>query len=181
MKKFFSVYVFFLFALGSSAQFTTGSLKASGLTCAMCTKAVNVALEKVPFVKEVKVNIKDQEYKLVFKEENNIDFDALSKAVEDAGFSVASLKVTGKFSGVVAEKDKHAEINGINLHFLNGNKEELNGEKTVTIVDRNFLSSKEFKKHTSASKHPCVQNGKADDCCTKDGIKENARVYHVII
>ncbi len=181
MKKFFSAYIFLLFTLGSLAQFTAGSLKASGLTCAMCTKAVNVALEKVPFVKEVKVNIKDQEYKLVFKDENNIDFDALSKAVEDAGFSVASLKVTGNFSGIVAEKDKHAELNGINFHFLNGNKEELNGEKTVTIVDKNFLSAKEFKKYTASSKHPCVQNGKSGDCCVKDGIKENERVYHVII
>ena len=181
MKTFFSACIFLLFALASSGQFTGGSLKASGLTCAMCTKAVNVALEKVPFVKEVKVNIKEQEYKLVFKEGNNIDFDALSKAVEDAGFSVASLKITGNFSGVVAEKDKHAELNGINLHFLNGNKEELNGEKTVTVLDKNFLSAKEFKKYTSASKHPCVQNGKSDECCTKDGIKENTRVYHVII
>jgi copper chaperone CopZ len=181
MKNFFSACIFLFFAVASNSQFTSGSLKASGLTCAMCTKAVNVALEKVPFVKEVKVNIKDQEYKLVFKEENNIDFDALSKAVEDAGFSVASLKVTGKFSGVVAEKDTHAELNGINLHFLNSSKEELSGEKTVTIVDKNFLSAKEFKKYTSAFKHPCVLNGKADDCCTKEGIKENTRVYHVII
>ena len=181
MKTFFSSCIFLFFTIASSGQFTAGSLKASGLTCAMCTKAVNVALEKVPFVKEVKVNIKDQEYKLVFKDENNIDFDALSKAVEDAGFSVASLKVTGNFTGVVAEKDRHAELNGINLHFLNGNKEELSGEKTITIVDKNFLSAKEFKKYASASKHPCVLNGKADECCTKEGIKEDARVYHVII
>ena len=181
MKTFFSACIFLSFAITSLGQFTAGSLKASGLTCAMCTRAVNVALEKVLFVKEIKVNIKEQEYKLVFNDGSNVDFDALSKAVEDAGFSVASLKVTGNFSGIVAEKDKHAELNGIILHFLNGNKEELNGEKTVTIVDKNFLSAKEFKKYTSASKHPCVLNGKADDCCTKDGIKENARVYHVII
>ena len=181
MKKFFSAFIFLFIAIASNSQFTTGSLKASGLTCAMCTKAVNVALEKVPFVKEVKVNIKDQEYKLVFKEENNIDFDALSKAVEDAGFSVASLKVTGNFSGVIAEKDKHTELNGINLHFLNGNKQELSGEKTITIVDKNFLSAKEFKKYTASSKHPCVQSGKGSDCCIKEGMTENARVYHVII
>ena len=181
MKKIFSACLFLLFAIGSSGQFIAGSLKASGLTCAMCTKAVNVALEKVPFVKEVKVNIKDQEYKLVFKEENNIDFDALSKAVEDAGFSVASLKVTGKFAGIVAEKDKHAELNGINLHFLNGNKEELSGEKTITIVDKNFLSAKEFKKYANTTKHTCVQTGTSGDCCTKEGIAAHERVYHVII
>ena len=181
MKRFLLLYIFSVCVTTSFGQFTGASLKASGLTCAMCSKAVNVALEKVPFVKEVKANIKTQEYKLTFKEGNNVDFDALSKAVEDAGFSVASLKVTATFSGVMAEKDTHAEFNGINLHFLNGDKQELDGEKTVTLVDKNFLSAKEFKKYTASSKHQCVQNGKADECCTKDGIKENTRVYHVII
>jgi len=64
---------------------------------------------------------------------------------------------------------------------LNGNNEELAGEKTITIVDKNFLSAKEFKKYASASKHACVQTGKADDCCTKEGVAANTRVYHVII
>ena len=181
MKKILSAIVVLFFVTASYSQFTKATLKASGLTCAMCSKAVHVALEKIPFVKEVKANIKTQEYALVFTGGNNIDFDALSKAVEDAGFSVASLKVTGNFSDVKAEKDKHASISGVNLHFLNGTSEVMNGEKTFTIVDKNFLSAKDFKKYTVSSKHPCVQNGKAGDCCAKDGIKENERVYHVII
>ncbi len=181
MKKIISAAVVLFFVTASYSQFTKATLKASGLTCAMCSKAVNVALEKIPFVKEVKVNIKTQEYALVFAEGNHVDFDALSKAVEDAGFSVASLKVTGNFLEVKAEKDKHASISGINFHFLNGSSEVLNGEKTFTIVDKNFLSAKDFKKYTLSSKHPCVQNGKSGDCCAKDGIKENERIYHVII
>jgi len=181
MKRMLSIVVLVFFSVALHAQFTKASLQASGLTCAMCSKAVKVALEKVPFVQEVKVDIKSQQYNLVFKESNNVDFDALSKAVEDAGFSVASLKATGNFNKVKAAKDSHAEVAGLNLHFLNGNNEELAGEKTITIVDKNFLSAKEFKKYASASKHACVQTGKADDCCTKEGVAANTRVYHVII
>ncbi len=181
MKKIIFVLAVVLFSASINAQFTKANLKASGLTCAMCSKAVKVALEKVSFVQEVKVDIKNQEYAIVFKEGNPVDFDALSKAVEDAGFSVAALKVSGNFSGLNAEKDKHASLSGINIHFLNGNSETLNGEKTLTVVDKNFLSAREFKKYTVSSKHPCVQNGKSGDCCVKDGIKENERVYHVII
>ena len=181
MKRMLSIVVLALFSVALKAQFTKASLQASGLTCAMCSKAVKVALEKVPFVREVKVDIKNQQYNLVFKEGNNVDFDALSKAVEDAGFSVASLKATGNFSHVKAAKDSHAEVAGLNLHFLNGNDENLVGERTITIVDKNFLSAKEFKKYASASKHACVQTGKADDCCKKEGVAANARVYHVII
>jgi copper chaperone CopZ len=181
MKKIIFLFVLGVITSTLQAQFSRATLQASGLTCAMCSKAVKVALEKVPFVQEVKVDIKNQQYNLVFKEGNNVDFDALSKAVEDAGFSVASFKATGNFSHVKAAKDSHAEVAGLNLHFLNGNDENLVGERTITIVDKNFLSAKEFKKYASASKHACVQTGKADGCCTKEGIAANTRVYHVII
>ena len=181
MKKIIALLVLGLVTYTLHAQFTKASLQASGLTCAMCSKAVKVALEKVPFVQEVKVDIKNQQYNLVFKEGNNVDFDALSKAVEDAGFSVASLKATGNFTNVKAAKDSHAQVAGLNIHFLNGNDENLIGEKTITIVDKNFLSAKAFKKYSNASKHPCVQSGTTSDCCTKEGMTANARVYHVII
>src|SRR5215510_9623680 len=100
MKKFFFSILITVSALLSQAQFTKATLQASGLTCSMCSKAVKVALEKVPFVQEVKVNIKTQEYTIAFKENSKADFDELKKAVEDAGFSVASLKVTGNFSNL---------------------------------------------------------------------------------
>ena len=181
MKKIISAMVFAFVAIALNAQFTKASLQASGLTCAMCSKAVKVALEKVPFVQEVKVNIKNQEYSIAFKENSDADFDALKKAVEDAGFSVASLKVTGSFTDVSVEKDKHIQLDGKNFHFVNSSSRVLNGEQTLTIVDKDFVSAKEFKKYSAASKMECVKTGKAAGCCVKDGIHTEERVYHVII
>ena len=119
MKKIIAVVVLVLFTVTLHAQFTKATLQASGLTCSMCSKAVKVALEKVDFVQEVKVDIKTQEYTFVFKAIDHADFDALNKAVEDAGFSVASLKVTGNFSDVSVQKDKHLQLDGKNFHFIN--------------------------------------------------------------
>lgn len=173
--------LFTMMAFASWAQFSNASLQASGLTCAMCSKAVKVALEKVPFVQEVKVNIKSQEYAITFKENSDPDFDALKKAVEDAGFSIASLKVTGNFSNVTVQKDQHAQIDGKNFHFLNGSKEVLNGLQTLTIVDKDFVSARDFRKYSSTTKMECMKTGKAANCCVKDGIHTEERVYHVII
>ena len=181
MKKIMMMGMVVMISLATMAQFTGASLQASGLTCSMCSKAVKVALEKVSFVREVKVNIKKQEYAIAFKEGSDIEFDDLKKAVEDAGFSVASLKVTGNFNDVKIEKDMHIKVGGQSFHFLNGNNQSLNGEQTLTIVDKNFVSAKEFKKYSSASKMECVQTGKAGACCAKDGISADARVYHVTI
>ena len=181
MKKYVLSLLIILTCFGGYSQFSKATLQASGLTCAMCSKAVKVALEKVSFVKEVNVNIKQQEYAIAFKENSKADFDDLKKAVEDAGFSVASLKVTGNFSEVKVEKDKHIQLDDKNFHFINGNSQVLNGEKTFTIVDKDFLSAKEYKKYSPATKMECIKTGKAGECCVKDGIQSEERVYHVII
>ncbi len=179
MKKYILLLTAIIFTVSATSQFTKASLQASGLTCSMCSKAVKVALEKVSFVQEVKVDIKSQEYSVFFKENADIEFDLLKKAVEDAGFSVASLKVTGNFSDLSISKDKHVQVAGKNFHFLNGNSQVLNGENTFTIVDKNFLSAKEYKKLSASSKMECVQTGKAGNCCSQEGISADARVYHV--
>lgn len=176
-----SVFLLATFTIVLNAQFTKASLQASGLTCAMCSKAVKVALEKVSFVKEVKVNIKNQEYAIAFQENSNPNFDELKKAVEDAGFSVASLKVTGNFSDVAVDKDKHMQLDGKNFHFVSSSSKVLNGEQTFTIVDKNFVSAKDYKKYSAATKLECIKTGKAQNCCVKEGIHTEERVYHVII
>ena len=181
MKKIIALTTIIAVAFSAAAQFSKATLQAGGLTCSMCSKAVKVALEKVPFVQAVNVDIKSQEYSLLFKAGSDIEFDELKKAVEDAGFSVASLKITGMFGGETVEKDKHLIIEGKSFHFLNGNSQSLSGEKTLTIVDKNFLSEKAFKKYIASSKMECVKTGKAGNCCAKDEIGADTRVYHVII
>src|SRR6187401_1568824 len=115
MKKILMLVVAAIIYIYGYSQFSKATLQASGLTCSMCSKAVKVALEKVDFVQEVKVDIKSQDYILVFKQSGNVEFDALSKAVEDAGFSVASLKASGNFTDVKAAKDLHAKVGGLNI------------------------------------------------------------------
>jgi hypothetical protein len=103
------------------------------------------------------------------------------KAVEDAGFSVASFKITGNFSDVNVQKDKHLELDGKNFHFISSSDKVLNGMQTLTIVDKDFLSAKDFKKYSAATKMECIKTGKAGNCCLKDGMHSEERVYHVII
>ena len=181
MKKIFLAIAVLLATTTVDAQFTSASLQASGLTCSMCSKAVKVALEEVPFVEKVQVDIKNQRYNLAFKTGVPIEIDALNKAVVDAGFSIAGLNVTGNVDNIRAEKDSHVSIGGQTFHFLNGKGQVLTGPKTFTVVDKSFVSAKEFKKYSSASKMQCVQSGRAEACCTKDGIAAQERVYHVII
>ena len=181
MKKSIIILLLFACAITAHAQFKTALLQASGLTCAMCSKAINNSLEQLPFIESVKPDIKNSAFKIVFKEGQSMDIDQLKKAVEDAGFSVAKLRLTGNFSNVAVENDEHVNINGNTFHFLKINKQNLNGEKEITIVDKNFLTAREFKKFTAATEMHCIQTGKAAGCCKKEGIETNTRVFHATI
>ena len=182
MKAIKILFVLLLSATFANAQFKSARLQAAGLTCAMCTKAINESLKQLSFINDIDVDIKNSEFILSFKPGSDIDPDVLKKAVEDAGFSVAKLRLTGNFNNVKIEKDKHVSIEGRTFHFLNGTAQTLNGEKTITVVDKNFVSAKDFKKFAAATSMECVQSGKAvASCCAKENITTNTRIYHVII
>lgn len=181
MKKIMMLMMILLTVFSSQAQFTKANLQATGLTCAMCSNAINKALMEVPFVESVKSDIKNSAFNIVFKQGREVKIDDLRKAVEDAGFSIGSLKVTGNFNDVKIENDKHVEIGKEVFHFLNVSDQLLTGEKTITIVDKNFLTNKQFKKFSGATKMSCLQTGKTAACCIKEGVPAEARIYHATI
>jgi copper chaperone CopZ len=181
MKKIIIAALAAFFSLSATAQFKTGTLQAAGLTCAMCTKAINETLKELPFVQTVKADIKNSQFIIQFKEGVNVDPDALKKAVEDAGFSIAKLKLSLNFENVKVDNDAHVKIGSKTYHFLDIRSQLLNGEKTITFVDKNFVLAREFKKYAGKTQMACVQTGRTESCCTKEGIKENARIYHVTI
>lgn len=183
MKTFFVAICFasLLFAAPVQAQFSSANLQASGLTCALCTRAINKSLEQLPFVASVTPDIKTSSFQIVFKNNSAVDIDAIRTGVEDAGFSVARLQLTGQFSQLPIKNDEHVMLGGRQFHFLKVADKQLDGVQTVTIVDKNFLLPKEFKKYSTATRMQCIQTGYAGDCCQKTGIKANTRIYHVTI
>ena len=168
-------------AMPLSAQFNRANLQATGLTCAMCSNAINKALQKVPYVESVTSDIKNSAFAIVFKENIQVEIDAIKNAVEDAGFSIGSLRLTGNFNEMKVEKDQHIKIGNENFHFLNADGQVLKGEQTITVVDKNFVSEKQFKKISAATKLNCIKTGKGTSCCEKDGMAAGERVYHVTI
>lgn len=170
MKKMIVVLLLFV-AWGSQAQIKNATLQASGLTCAMCSKAVFKALSNVPFVAQVKPDIEGSSYEIAFKPGAAIELDALGKAVVDAGFSVSKLKVLASFSNTRIENDAHVVIDGQSFHFLNVTPQTLDGAKQVTVLDKNFVTAKEHKKNSKLTAMKCYETG------TMNG----KRTYHVTL
>ncbi len=181
MKKLVLGMMFGLLVIGAQAQFTTAELKATGLTCAMCNNAINKAIKALPFIETVKSDIKNSSFQMVFKQGQEVNIDAIKKAVEDAGFSVGHLELSGNFDNVPVSDDKHLAIGSSMFHFVNTGDRVLTPDTKLTVIDKNYLGMKQFKKISAASGMECVQTGKAGTCCKDAGVSPGSRVYHVSI
>lgn len=180
MKKLFFILAV-LFATHTQAQVSKVQLQASGLTCSMCSNAINKSLKTIDYIEKVMADIKTSTFEISFKPNAKINFDQLKKKVEDAGFSVANMKAVVNFDNVKVEKDQHLNYGGLTFHFLNAGGQILNGEKAIQVVDKGYVSAKEFKKNQLYTKMDCYKTGVAASCCTKDGLSSGTRIFHVTI
>jgi copper chaperone CopZ len=159
------------FCFAAKAQVTKVSLQASGLTCSMCSNAINKALQSLNFVEKVDANIKNSTFDIAFKPNSNVDFDKLKKKVEDAGFFVANFKVTVHFDNIAVASDTHVDLGTTTFHFLNIKAATLSGDKTIRLLDKGFVPAKEYKKNSSLTKMACYKTGE----------KNGKRIFHVTI
>ncbi len=170
-----------LFASFAQAQVTKVNLQASGLTCSMCSNAINKSLKSLDFVEKVMSNISTSTFEITLKPGASFTFDDLKKKVEDAGFFVANMNADVNFSNIKVEKDQHINYAGMTFHFLNGKGQVLNGAKTIQVIDKGYVTSKAFKKNQSLTSMECYKTGVAGKCCAKEGLSSESRIYHVTI
>lgn len=170
MKKWFIV-IFLVFSISVSAQIKSATLQASGLTCAMCSNAINKALKTLSFVEKVESDIPNSSFMIIFKEGSDINIDQLRKKVEDAGFSVAKLKVVAVFTNEKIENEKAITFEGKQFYFVSVKEQVLNGEQTLTIIDKNFIPLKEYKRFALLTKAESFKTGET----------KGTRIYHVTI
>lgn len=146
MKK-----ILFIIAIAISmiatAQVNSVSLQASGLTCSMCSNAINKALRTLDFVLDVDADIKTYTFKISFKPNSVIDFDKIRKKVVDAGFTVYAFIADIYFNNVQVRKELPVIVQDKKLLFINAGDQVLSGNKQVKILDKGFVSPKEYKKN----------------------------------
>ena len=181
MKQLILSAAILLSALVSNAQLKRATLQASGLTCSLCSKSISKALQSLSFVDKVDVNIKESSFVIAFKNGEEADADLIRKKVEGAGFSVAKLQLTGDFNNVAVKNDAHVKLGTKIYHFMAVKEQVLTGEQTLTLVDKNFVSAKDFKKYSALTKMECYKTGVAGNCCSKESADAHARIYHVTL
>jgi copper chaperone CopZ len=181
--KIFILASLFAIPFLASAQLQKAEFQASGLTCSMCSNAINKALKTVPFIESVNTDLNKNIFEITFKKNSAVDIDAIKKKVEGAGFSIAKFWVIITWSDQKINNDQHVAIGGIDFHFMNVKPQTLNGIQRLQVIDKNYVSAKEFKKSSSYTSMPCYQTGLMSNCCkSKNGsFASSGRIYHVTI
>jgi copper chaperone CopZ len=169
--KNLTTIILFLFSGIAQAQVKAVTIQASGLTCSMCSNAIFKALKTLDFVEKVDPDIKTSSFNISFKPAADIDFDKLKAKVEGAGFFVASFTFIYHFDGLSIANDKHVTVGRRIFHFLNVQEEVLSGDKKIRLLDKGYVSAKEFKKNSNLTKMPCYKSGE----------ENGRRIFHVTI
>lgn len=153
MKTIF-LFIAITLSVATKAQVTKISLQASGLTCSMCSNAINKALKTLDFVDKVEADIKTYTFEISFKSNSNIDFDQVKMKVEKAGFSVSSFIATIHFNNVQVKDGSPVTVGDKTFVFVNVKDQSLNGSKQVKVLDKGFVSSKEYKSYAFSALSP---------------------------
>ena len=134
-------------SIATKGQVTKVTLQAAGLTCSMCSNAINRALKTLDCVADVDADIKTYSFDISFKANSIVDFDQVRKKVEKAGFTVTSFIATIRFDNVTVKKSQPVLVGDKTLLFTNTPDQILNGYRPVRILNPGFVSGKENKRN----------------------------------
>jgi copper chaperone CopZ len=127
-----------LLIFGSSytnAQITKAEIRATGLTCSMCSNAINKQLKSLVEVLNVETDLNTNTFTVTLKENNELNPKIFKDKVEKAGFFIGSLTITAR-----------SEIISKNPYVLVNNKKSGATETQFQVVDKGYVTDKEFKK-----------------------------------
>lgn len=126
------------------AQFGRAKLQATGLTCALCSKAIHQAIEKLPFVQQVSAQLAESAFEIVMKPGASADPAQIRTAVEEAGFFIGALYLTREeASPLLGLQTPHKEGSSyFSVVQLAGAREGT----TYQVIQEHFLTEKAFAK-----------------------------------
>jgi len=135
----------------------------------MCSRAIYKSLKKLPAVAHVQEDIAHSSYHIQFKDAQSASLADLKKAVLDAGLSVAWMEVKANFNNVEVANDSSLTVDNFTFFFVDINKQKLNGERKLLIVDKDYILEKDRKKYAGTLESKTAEAAAGD------------RIFHVTL
>ncbi len=131
-----------MFSIKSNAQIVKAEIRATGLTCSMCSNAINKQLKSMPEVINVETDLNTNTFTITLKEGNELSPKVFKEKVEKAGFFIGSLLLTAKPETITKSS-----------YILVNDKKSNASEVQFQVVDKGYVTEKEFKKLSKSYKN----------------------------
>lgn len=153
--KFLAVLLLvMLTSIKSFSQIAKAEIIATGLTCSMCSNAINKQLKSMTEVDSISTDLNTNTFTVHFKENSMVQPKVLKNAVEKAGFFVGSMVLNMKIDAEKV-KDNLISIDGATFVFVDTKKPISDDLASYQVMDKGFITQKEYKKISkSYSKYP---------------------------
>ena len=133
--------ILLLFSLKSTAQIIKAEIRATGLTCSMCSNAINKQLKSMPEVAHIETDLNTNTFTVTLNEGNNLSPKSFKDKVENAGFFIGSLLITAKSETIA---------NG--SYILIDRTTNPSDTVKFQVLDKGYVTEKEFKKLSKSTK-----------------------------
>ncbi len=131
-----------MFSIKSNAQIVKAEIRATGLTCSMCSNAINKQLKSMEEVVAVETDLNTNTFTVTLKEGNDLSPRVFKEKVEKAGFFIGSLLLTAKPETIT--KSSYILVNDKKSNAL---------EIQFQVMDKGYVTEKEFKKLSKSYKN----------------------------
>jgi copper chaperone CopZ len=138
LKAAMSIGLVLLCGFTSLAQMQKAEIKATGLTCSMCSNAINKQLKAMSGVNTVTTDLNTNSFFVAFENNNTITPKMLKDAVEKAGFFIGSLELTLSAADLKKKESSYVLLD----EFVSNNTVDTK----VKVYDKGYVTQKEFKK-----------------------------------
>ncbi len=137
MKKNILLFILLFSIQITNAQISKAEIIATGLTCSMCSNAINKQLKKLPEIEKVDVDLNSNTFTIYMKKDKTISPRILKESIQKAGFFVGSMIIT-------LDLDNPKITESPNFIFIDAKSQK--GETRFKILDKGYLVMKDFKK-----------------------------------
>ena len=155
MKNLKYIYLSIIAVLGlatANAQISKAEIRATGLTCSMCSNAINKQLKSMPEVVNVDTDLNNNTFSVTLKKDNTLSPKTFKDKVEKAGFFIGSLIVSMNAEAVN------------NKNYINVNDSKSAGSETkIQVLDKGYVTAKEYKKLAKSYKNIATYDANNED------------------
>ena len=134
-----------LSSLTSYSQILQAEITATGLTCSMCSNAINKQLKSISEVDSISTDLNTNTFTVYFKKNSDLVPRILKNAIEKAGFFVGNMVLTMQIPASNFDNNT-AKVGNATFLFMDSKEPAPNTPTQFRVLDKGFVTQKEYKK-----------------------------------